>query len=145
MSLSHTLSQCPTAFKMQFAGQSKACNLNKERDYNNYSLLSYNQEHFLGPLHVLLNLLTLFFSLNSLLYPNFRHHITHLTLSVPGGAKRKPERTPDGRGRSSMQLRSGHSTPGHVTTAAAMILRANPLLEFCALKAFFMQTAKGSR
>lgn len=141
MSLSHTSPQCPTAFKMQFAGQSKACNLNKERDYNNYSLLSYNQEHFLGSLHVLLNLLTVFFSLNSLLYPNFRHHITHLTPSVPGGA----ERTPDGRGRSSIQLRSGHSKPGHVTTAAAMILRANPPLEFCALKAFFTQTAKGSR
>lgn len=35
--------------------------------------------------------------------------------------------------------------PGPVTTAAAMIPRANPPLELCALKAFFMQTARGSR
>lgn len=54
VSLSHALPRCPTAFKMQFAGQSTACHLNKERDYHNYGLLSYSQEHFLGPLHMLL-------------------------------------------------------------------------------------------
>lgn len=52
----HTFANCPVAFKTQFAGQSKACNLNKERDYHNYSLLSYNQEHFLSLVHVLLKL-----------------------------------------------------------------------------------------
>lgn len=30
----------------------KACNWNKEWDYHNYSLLSFNQEHFVSLVHV---------------------------------------------------------------------------------------------
>lgn len=48
---------CPVAFtKTQFAGQSRACDLNKERDYHNYSLLRYNREHFVRLVHVFLKL-----------------------------------------------------------------------------------------